>query len=66
MKIAALYTVSRLAKAAGITRFSMLRLLRRNGVAFLRSGRAYYVPLTELLDHTPALWRSLMEGDHSR
>jgi hypothetical protein len=66
MEIKALYTVSRLAEAAGITRFSMLRLLRRNGIAFLRSGRHHYVPLTELMSRTPVLLQSMFEGGHSR
>jgi hypothetical protein len=60
MIIRALYSIPGLAQAAGISRHQMARLLRANGVAFLRSGRALMVPLHEIMRRVPGLWQSLV------
>ena len=58
-KLRAYYGVSALAELAGMTRHVMLRLLRRSKVRFVRLGRVSLVPLTELEDRIPTLWRYL-------
>jgi hypothetical protein len=42
------------------------RLLRSNGVELLRSGRALFVPLTEVQRKIPPLWESLCLAERMR
>jgi hypothetical protein len=58
-KLRAYYGIGALAELAGMTRHVMLRLLRRSKVRFVRLGRVSLVPLTELEDRLPTLWRYL-------
>ena len=55
----ALYTIAELARLAHVTRHTMVRLLRAHHVEFMRSGRAFYVPLCEIEEKMQPLWRSL-------
>jgi hypothetical protein len=58
-KLRAYYGIGALAEVAGMTRHVMLRLPRRSKVRFVRLGRASLVPLTELEERVPTLWRYL-------
>lgn len=53
------YSVAELARAGNVPTYRLLRLLRRNGITFLRAGRAFYVTLDEIKRGIPALWKSL-------
>jgi hypothetical protein len=66
LEVRALYTVSELARVAGMRPYNLLRLLRRANVVFLRSGRAFYVPLSEIRERVPALWRGLCAAEEVR
>lgn len=65
-KLRAYYTLGVLAELAGMTRHVMLRLLRRSKVRFVRLGRVTLVPLTELEDRVPTLWRYLHALDEGK
>ena len=65
-KLRAYYGVSALAELAGMTRHVMLRLLRRSKVRFVRLGRVSLVPLTEVEDRGPTLWRYLRAIDEGK
>jgi hypothetical protein len=58
-KLRAHYGIGVLAELASMTRHVMLRLLRRSKVRFVRLGRVSLIPLTELEDRVPTLWRYL-------
>ncbi len=66
LEVKALYSVQELACAGGVTRFSLLRLLRANGVQLVTGGRAVMVPLTEIETRIPPLWRSLVAAERLR
>jgi hypothetical protein len=53
------YSVAELARAGNVPTYRLLRLLRRNGITFLRAGRAFYVTLDEIRRKLPPLWKSL-------
>jgi hypothetical protein len=57
------YSVAELARAGNVPTYRLYRLLRRNGVTFLRAGRAYYVTLDEIRRRIPPLWRSLQAAE---
>jgi hypothetical protein len=59
LELRAVYTVPTLARVAGVTHNRLRRLLRSEGVKFLRSGRVLLVPLSEIETKMPPLWRSL-------
>jgi hypothetical protein len=56
----AFYSVALLARVANVNVYLMRRLLRANGIAFVRSGRACLVPLVEIQRRIPPLWESLL------
>jgi hypothetical protein len=60
------YTVTELARAGKVSRFLMRRLLRSNGITFLRAGRSQYVMLTEIREKIPSLWESLRLAEELR
>jgi hypothetical protein len=60
------YSVAELARAGNIRTYTLLRLLRRNGITFLRSGRAFYVTLDEIRRKIPPLWKSLRAAEALR
>lgn len=55
----AFYTTSELAQAANVDIDFLRRLLKKNGVVFIRAGRSLVVPLTEIENKVFALWESL-------
>jgi hypothetical protein len=66
LEVRAFYSVGELARAANVPAYRLLRILRRNGVAFLRVGRLYYVTLTEVRRKIPPLWESLCMTEELR
>ena len=60
MELRALYSVAALARAANVSAPMLRRLLRANGVQFVRSGRALLVPLNEIQARIPPLWEALL------
>jgi hypothetical protein len=60
----AAYTIAQLAQFAGLSRFVLRGLLESSGVKFIRSGRTLLVPLAEIEEKLPKLWKSfwLLEG----
>ncbi len=66
LELKALYSVPELSRAAGVTRFMLLRLLRANRVQLVAAGRVVMVPLAEIQRHIPPLWRSLVEAERVR
>lgn len=60
------YSVAELARAGNVPPYRLLRLLRRNGITFLRAGRAFYVTLDEIRRKIPTLWRSLRAAEALR
>ena len=55
------YSVPQLARLAGMSRWSMVRLLRSAGVTLHRIGHKRLVFLSEVRRALPALWESLDE-----
>ena len=66
LPLRALYTVGELARAVGVSRYMMTRLLRAKGVELLRSGRRLIVPLCEIEEKLPLLWRSVLLAEAAR
>ena len=66
LPIRALYYVSHLARAMGVSHRRLLRLLNIEGAKVFRDGRFILVPLTELEDKVPVLWESLRAADALR
>jgi len=59
LELQAVYTVPVLARVARVSANRLRRLLRTQGVKFLRAGRVLVVPLSEIEMKMPGLWRSL-------
>jgi hypothetical protein len=55
LRLQALYSLTTLARVAGVTKQTLTRVLRANGVALLGSGRALLVPLSEIRARIPHL-----------
>jgi hypothetical protein len=66
LKVQAVYSIAALARIANVTTDLLRRLLRTNGVTFLRSGRAIFVPLSEIQRAIPPLWASLCAAEQAR
>ena len=59
MPIQALYTLGELARASAIERRKLRRILEREGVELLVSGRIAYVSLAELEVKVRPLWEGI-------
>ncbi len=59
LDVQALYTVQALASIGNVSTRLLRRVLRANGVTFVRGGRALFVPLAEIQRKIPPLWESL-------
>jgi hypothetical protein len=59
LPIKAFYTMGELARASSIERRKLRRLLEREGVELLVSGRISYVPLSELEVKVRPLWEGI-------
>ncbi len=66
LEVRIFYSVAELARAGNVPTYRLLRLLRRNGIAFLRAGRAFYVTLDEIRHKIPPLWKSLQAAEALR
>jgi hypothetical protein len=60
------YSIARLAKLGGVSRFLLRRLLKASGVTFVRSGRTVLVPLSEIEEKLPTLWNSFRSLERAR
>jgi hypothetical protein len=59
LEVRALYSIAALAQIANVSRDMLRRLLRSNGVTFLHAGRVLLVPLSEIRNKVPPLWKTL-------
>jgi len=66
LPVRALYPVRELARAAGLPSYTLLRLMRRCKVRITRIGRACYVPLSEIGERIPSLWRGIYAAEELR
>ena len=60
-KVRAIFSIAELAALAGITRYSMSRLLRAQGVPVHAIGHKRWVYLCEVRVAMPLLWQSIRE-----
>jgi len=58
-----LYTIAELCKMTGLSRGQVERLLRRNGIRVMQTGRRRWVPLSEIAEKLELLSRSLKLAD---
>jgi hypothetical protein len=57
--IQAVYSIASLARMANVTTPRMRRMLRACGVELFKAGRQLMVPLDELREKIPVLWRNI-------
>jgi excisionase family DNA binding protein len=62
-RIQAVYTVPELSSMTGISRWRLLRLLRRNKVAMVKMGVHWLIPLSELTEKLSWLQSSAEQRD---
>jgi hypothetical protein len=62
----AFYTVTELARAAGMSPYRFARLLEQGGVDFVKSGRVRLVSIADLRDHAHRVWEAIAEVEHIR
>jgi hypothetical protein len=60
LKLQVVYSLGALARIGNVDPDLLRRILRANGVALVRVGRALSVPLSELRQKIPPLWESLL------
>lgn len=66
LEVQALYSVAVLARLGNVAPYLLRRVLRANGVTFVRSRRALFVPLTEIQRKIPPLWESICVASQMR
>lgn len=66
LDVKALYKLSELCAFAGMSRYRLRRLLELRGVKCITVGEARYVPLSEIQERIPELWRSLCSALSAR
>ena len=66
LEVQALYSIPALARVANVTQQTLRRVLAKNGVEIIGSGRARYVPLSEIQQRIPALWESIKTAEALR
>jgi hypothetical protein len=66
LELRALYSIGELARFARVPTFKLRRVLKASGVVLLRSGRALYVPLSEIEAKIPPLWQSIAAAERLR
>jgi hypothetical protein len=62
----AMYTTSMLAKALGIGRARLHRLLKGQQVLVYIDGTRWLVPLSEIEEKLPAVWESIRKAEKER
>jgi hypothetical protein len=66
LEVQVVYSIGALARAGNVTRDAMQRLLAAHGVEFVRVGRSLLVPLCEIEEKVPPIWRSLVAAEAAR
>jgi hypothetical protein len=66
LEVRALYTIPELARAANVTTYTLRRLFVANHIRTIHSGRAVFVPLSEIERKIPSLWGSLLAAEALR
>jgi hypothetical protein len=59
LPLKAVYTVGTLARAGSMDRRVLVKILEDNEVRFVRSGRFWFVSITELERKLPPLWEGI-------
>ncbi len=59
LEVRAYYSVPALARIGNVSTYTLRRVLRANGVVLVRARRALFVPLSEIRDRIPPLWKSI-------
>ena len=54
------YRVAELAEMLGMSRFAMLRLLKKHGIRHMGEGRGSIVLLVSIREGLPELWESMV------
>jgi hypothetical protein len=54
-----LYLIGELARLAHVSRHLMSQLLQSSRVTYVRIGRMWFVPLSEIQEKLPSLWKSM-------
>jgi hypothetical protein len=54
-----LYLIGELARLAHVSRHLMSQLLQSSRVTYVRVGRISFVPLSEIQEKVPSLWKSM-------
>jgi hypothetical protein len=63
LEVRAFYSIPALARAANVTTYTLRRLFVANHIRVMHSGRAVFVPLSEIQRKIPALWGSLKAAE---
>jgi len=66
LPLRALYSLKQIAKACALDPRTMKVVLDEAGVRFLKSGRSWWVPLSELELKVPPLWESIKAAEMLR
>jgi hypothetical protein len=66
LDLRAIYTLGDVARAVGVSAYVMRSLLRKRGVELLHSARLDLVPLCEIQEKVPQLWRSILLSEATR
>ena len=59
LELRALYRIGELAELTRVSKHVLWRLLEQRGVQRIRIGRWPYVPLSEIHEKVPLLWKSI-------
>jgi hypothetical protein len=66
LPLRALYSLTQLANACAVDRRTMRVVLDEAGVRFLKTGRSWWIPLSELELKVPPLWESIKAAEMLR
>ena len=66
LELRTFYELDEPASFAQVNRHRTRRLLEAHGVQFMHVGRALYVPLSEMHEKIPPLWKSLCSAYRAR
>jgi hypothetical protein len=66
LEVRAFYSIPALARAANVTTYTLRRLFLANHIRVMHSGRAVFVPLSEIQRKIPSLWGSLRAAEALR
>lgn len=66
LELKAVYQIGELACLARVSRYMMWKLIQSRGVKCLRAGRISCIPLSEIKEKIPGLFRSLCSVEEGR